>query len=443
MIWKFFASVRLTVTLLLALAATSIIGTVIPQNKNPVEYYKAFGDFFYRFFNILDVFDMYHSWWFRSLLLLLMLNILVCSIDRLPGVWKIVFTKNPRFNRLSFKNPSTAEKFTDGRMPDQLKKIFTSVISKRFSYYRLKDADQGFFLFAEKWRWTRMGVYAVHLSIILLLFGGLIGSLFGFDGFITIPEGESVGAVRIQNTGKTIPLGFEIKCEDFNVSFYDSGMPKEFRSRLAILEQGKTILQKDIIVNDPLRYKGINLFQSSYGVMAPKTVTLKFFVKSTGKSYMKTVAIGKPLDLPEEGRRLVIQNYVSADMIKGNKIGETFRGILTSERSEPVSILLPLRFPSFDKMRNGNVVISVADYDKRYYTGLQVTRDPGVWVVYSGFILMIIGCFVTFFMPHQRIFIEVEHTGKESRISVSGTTNKNKLDMQSRIQKLCQNLKRL
>ena len=76
----------------------------------------------------------------------------------------------------------------------------------------------------------------------------------------------------------------------------------------------------------------------------------------------------------------------------------------------------------------------------RYYTGLQVTKDPGVWIVYTGFLVMIIGCFVTFFMSHQRFCIEAVNSGKRIRVTVSGTSNKNKLGMQARIEKLAKKL---
>ena len=79
-IWDFFSSVKLTIVLLLSLAATSIIGTLIPQNENPAAYLKAFGGYLFRLFDILDLFDMYHSWWFQLLLILLTINIIVCSI---------------------------------------------------------------------------------------------------------------------------------------------------------------------------------------------------------------------------------------------------------------------------------------------------------------------------------------------------------------------------
>ena len=85
---------------------------------------------------------------------------------------------------------------------------------------------------------------------------------------------------------------------------------------------------------------------------------------------------------------------------------------LTQADGNDVEVALPLRFPSFDRMgpmfnpsRKDDVFISVTDFkvsqpptEPQYYTGLQVTKDPGVWVVYIGFILMIIGFYITFFI---------------------------------------------
>jgi cytochrome c biogenesis protein len=98
-------------------------------------------------------------------------------------------------------------------------------------------------------------------------------------------------------------------------------------------------------------------------------------------------------------------------------------------------------------MRKGDVVISIVHQhnqtvtpqkatEKRYYTGLQVTKDPGVWVVYSGFIIMIVGIIITFFMSHQRLCVEVAQKGKKSRVMVAGTANKNKLGMERKLQKI-------
>jgi cytochrome c biogenesis protein len=411
---------------------------------------------------------MYHSWWFQFLLLLLTINIVVCSIDRISATWKIVFVKNPSFNLSRFRNLSQKETFAGNHPPKELGNIYQPIISKYFGYTKVEPTDKGLCIFAEKWRWTRLGVYAVHLSVILLLSGGLMGSLFGFEGFVNIPEGEKVDSIRIRNTGKIHHLGFDIKCENFNISFYDNGAPKEYRSSLTIIEKDKPVIQKDIIVNDPLRYRGVNIFQSSYGKMPSNStfkkktpasdpsgeITLNFDNKESGVSFQIKTAMGKPVDLPEGFGKFVILEYVKAAEFRGQNIGEAYKGVLTPADGNPLDVLLPLHFPNFDRMRKGALVISVADQeieafslgegsDQRYYTGLQVTKDPGVLLVYSGFIMMIIGCYITFFMSHQRVCVEIIKGKAKSRVIVTGTANKNKMGMQQRVKKLSDKLAKL
>ena len=459
---------KLTVILLLSLAVTSIVGTIIPQNENPAAYFRAYGEFVYKLFDLLGIFDMYHSWWFQFLLLLLTINIVVCSIDRLSVTWKIVFIKNPKFNLSRFRKLSQKEVFDNKQKPKELVKVYESFISKHFGYTRAEETDKGLCVFAEKWRWTRFGVYTVHLSVVLLLIGGLIGSLFGFEGFVNIPEGEKINNIRIRNTGQIRSLDFEILCDDFDISFYNNGAPKEYRSSLTIIEHGKPVYKKDIIVNDPLRYKGVNIFQSSYGKMPSDAlsqdkvpardslgeITLNFTSKNSGKKYRIKTVIGKVVDIPEGLGKFIIVEYKESAEFGGQNIGHAYMGILTPKGKNPVNIMLPVHFPNFDKMRRGSIIISVADQkaktfnpDKkagqRYYTGLQVTNDPGVWVVYTGFIMMIIGIFITFFMFHQRVCIEIVKSGNKSKVIVTGTANKNKLAMQNRVKKLSDQLAKL
>ena len=446
-VWKFFTSVKLTVVLLLSLAVTSIIGTLIPQSGTESQYFQKYGELWYKILSFLDsifdIFDMYHSWWFQILLLLLTINIIICSVDRMKATLKIIFIKIPPFNVSRFKSIEYKKEFSKNCMPDELKKIYKPIISKGYSYNRIEKTDSGFCLFAEKWRWTRLGVYIVHLSIIFMLLGGLIGSIFGFEGIANIPEGESVKKITIRNTNKLHLLDFEIKCEDFSVSFYDSGAPKEFRSSVVLIENGKSVLKKDIIMNDPIRYKGINIFQHTYGTLTPKEVTLSFTNKETGMEYRKKAVINKPVDIPEGLGTFIIKDYRNSAEFRGHNIGEAFIGVLNPKTGEPINILLPLRFPSFDKMRKGDVIIAVASHEHNYFTGLQVTKDPGVWVVYSGFILIIIGCFVTFFMSHQRLCIEITGKGNSSMVMVSGTSNKNKMGMERKIEVLSEKLDKL
>ena len=461
-LYKWFSSVTLTIILFSVLAATSIIGTLIPQNQTPEVYFRAYGEFFYKVFSALKIFDMYHSWWFQMLLVLLALNIVICSIDRLPGAWKIVFNIRSRFKSSRFKNKIGNIEFLSDKPLREMQSTAEALVSKTYGHTQVTPTKKGVMIFGEKWRWSRLGVYIVHSSVVLLLMGAVIGSLFGFDGYVQIPEGETVEMIRMRSTGKMHKLPFKIRCDDFNVSFYKNGAPKEFRSDLVILENDQEVIKKRIIVNDPLRYAGINIFQASYGeidhdhsaheaIPAPEEILLSLTIQDTGMTYQQKTRIGNPFDLPEGTGKFVLTEFKEEATFMGQAIGEALLGILTPGDGQPVEVTLPLRFANFDKMRKGKVFISVLEpntrekmpvptQNKRYYTGLEVTRDPGVWVVYTGFILMLIGCFVTFFMSHQQVFIEITTKGKKSHVVVDGTAYRNKMAMQRRVRQLSEKL---
>ena len=442
-IWNFFSSVKLSVVLLLTLAATSVIGTLIPQNRNTEMDFHAYGDFLYRFFSVLDLFNMYHSWWFQLLLLLLCINIIICSMDRLSRTWKIIFVKTPNFHVSRFRQLSDNKTFISRKSPGSLVEHYEPIATKGFGYSRVEKMDKGYCIFAERYRWSRLGVYAVHLSILLLLLGALIGSYHGFEGYVEIAEGDAIDNIHIPNPNGTQPLGFKIRCDDFNVSYYSTGAPSEYRSTLTIIENGKSVMQKDIVVNDPLRYGGISLFQSSFGKLEPTNITLKITRKNTEKVYHQKAKYRQQADLPEEMGSLVIQGYKASYLFNGQNLGETFFGTFTPHNSSPQDLILPYRYPIFDRMRNGDFSVSVTDADFRYYTGLQVTRDPGVGVVYTGFIIMILGCYITFFITHQQICVEVSKHGDNSSVVIAGIANKNHFTMNKKVEKIYNQLKRL
>ncbi|CAB1079939.1 hypothetical protein JY97_04785 [Alkalispirochaeta odontotermitis] len=442
-IWNFFTSVKLTIVLLLSLAVTSIIGTLIPQNEDPQAYFEAFGGVFYQLFNLLDLFDMYHSWWFQLLIMLLTINIIVCSIDRISSNRGVLFVRNPKFKLPRFRSIKHRREFSITAEPLQARDIYQAYISRRFRHSHVEATDNGFAIYGEKGRWTRFGVYTVHMSVVLLLIGGLIGSKFGFDGYVNIAEGESAQTIRLRSKPQMVNLGFEVRCDDFDVSFYDNGAPKEFRSTLTILEQGRPVLTKDIIVNDPLRYKGISFYQASYGTLASRGVVLSFTSAKTGKVYKKNATMNVPLELPEKLGTFEMKRFIQSAEFRGHNIGDAYIGILTPPGGDPVQVTLPLRFPTFDKMRKGNLVVAVVENIPRFYTGLQVAKDPGVWVVYCGFILMIMGCYITFFMSHQQICLELVDAGQKTGVTVAGTANKNKTGMQTKVDRLSEQLAKL
>jgi len=441
-VWKFFTSVKLTVSLLLILAATSVIGTLIPQNASDAFYLQKYGEVFSSIFKGLDIIDMYHSWWFLTLLGLLAVNIIVCSIDKLQTNWKIIFPGKVSFNLDRFNRSSSAHRFDSDKDPGTLEKACRDLMESTVGSVSIQKDDGGNALFAEKGRWTRLGVYVVHMSILFMLAGAVIGSQLGFKGFVNIPEGATTDTIQAR-TGqhKHIPLGFSVRCNNFSVSFYDTGQPKEFKSNLTLIENGREVLTRDIIVNDPLRYKGISFYQSNYGTASAKNIHLKYTSRDSGLVYEKTLSFHEALTLPESGGQLILDRFTNGYQFRGHNLGEGFVGHIVPENGPEKEIFLSVRFPTFDKMRQGKFAFEVAGFDKKYYTGLQVNKDPGVWYVYLGFILMIVGCWITFFMSHQSCCIHIaKRDGDKSRIMVAGYAHRNPQGMKLKIEKLAEKI---
>lgn len=503
-IWQFFTSVKLTVIVLLLLAVTSIIGTLIPQNGSEAFYIQKYGEVFYGLFNALDIFDMYSAWWFILLMLMLAVNIVVCSIDKLNSTWKIIFPKKVTFNLDRFRRLKNRMVVSPSSKTNDLDRLATAshaLIGKLFGRVTMEKSDKGVVIFAERGRWTRIGVYVVHVSILFMLVGAVIGSVWGYKAFVAIPEGETIDTVTLRGSDKVVDLGFTLRCDRFDVSFYDTGQPKEFKSHV-VINDGEHEFGKEIIVNDPLRYKGLSFYQSSYGTDSAKNVIFKMTSRESGMVYSLPLTFGQSVDMPESGGTFTLNRFVRGYNFRGHNLGEGFVGTLTyldtidhgadaanksavstmpkamaammssSDANETgdalkgegdvsggdgvdgvephmhqVEIFVPVKFPTFDKMRGGRFVFEIEDYEKRYYTGLQVTKDPGVWYVYIGFLMMIAGCWITFFISHQQICVEIvstdEDEGELPKLSVCGTANRNNQGMKLKVARLAEKLKLL
>ena len=439
---KFFSSVKLSIFLLIALAVASAIGTFIPQNENPAAYIQKFGESGYSFLNTFGFVDLYHSKWYQALLILLSLNLIICSIDKLSSIWKIVFPNETKIKPALFQNAAFSDEFKSKSSKDNLVKHISEDFKKKFSIFLSKETESGILLYGEKGRWTRLGVYAVHLSVLLMLLGGLVGSFFGFEGYIDIPEGETGNEVILKNKEMMVKLNFDIRCDDFNVTYYDTGAPSEYRSKLTILENGAEVMKKDIVVNDPLRYKGINIFQSNYGTVAPKEVDISILSRDSKMSYTKKMKIGDTVEIPEGLGKFTLQDFSGSFEFRGHNLGETFFGEFVDNGGEKEMIMIPTRFKRFDQMRGGKAVFSVDDFTRSFYTGLQITRDPGVPLVYAGFIMMIIGCYITFFMYHEKALIEIRDTDKGAVVIFHGTANKNKFSAQLKMSRMFEKIKK-
>ena len=424
MVWRFFASVKLALFSLLILATTSVIGTLIPQ-KNPPEFYiEAFGPRTAQFFRLLDVPDMYNSWWFISLLLLFSINLIVCTIDRLPNVWQMVVMNNLDTPPDRLEKMPNRHVFHARGDVESIAKIAKGILAK--SGWKAQDENNpaGSLLFSQKKAWSRLGVYAVHLSILVIFAGAIIGSLLGFKAGVMLPEGGVTDTVYETGTGKPIPLGFTLQCEGFNVSFYADGTtPKEFRSTLKVIDSSAKELPpaKDIIVNDPLSYKGITFYQSSYEPMQGFNISI--VNKATKVRQNFQVPFGEKIHWPGTGIDFgIINQQVRSRMGDVDKLKVWF----SDGQGEPSIFWM-------DNNAKQTISSPAAAYEFQahqvYATGLQVAKDPGVWTVYVGCILMLTGLYVAFFLSHRRVWVYIvrEEATDRCRVLVCGVSSKNKI----------------
>jgi cytochrome c biogenesis protein len=443
-VWKFFASVKLSVFLLLALAATSIIGTVVPQNADPGLYIQRYGETAYALMYRLGIFDMYRSFWFQLLLALLLINIIICSLDRLRATWKIIFPGRTLFSTARFRSVRHRTEWTSAHPPEHLNRVFSDYIRRRFSTWRTDTLDDGFVIFGEKWRWTRLGVYGVHLSVVLMVIGGLMGSIFGFDGHVNIPVGEARQSIHLHFEEGLQELPFQIRCDDFSITHWESGLPREYRSTLSIIKDDKTVLTRDVVVNAPLTFEGISIYQSSWGRLPGETFTLTFTEDDTGMVHQKPAVMGEPVDKPGGKGSVIIDNFTPSFRFPGGPaLSNVFIGRVISPDDVERSILLPMDHPRFDRMRNGEFTIGISDLEFNYFTGLQVKQDPGIPVVYAGFILIIIGTYITFFMLHQTFCIRLTPEAGGTRVMLAGAAGNNRPGMAIKIDRLADRLKKI
>lgn len=416
------ASLKLTLFVFFALAAASVIGTLLPQGTSPAEVQSHFSPMMAAIIENLGLNNLYHSTWFRVLLLLLCANLLVCTLDRLPKTIRLIQKKEEPFDSeklLKFSNSAAIP--TKVPLSEALP-ILKNTLAQTFGHLREIQTEGSFCAVIEKGRWSRLMVYGVHISVLIVLLGALSGSILGFKGFMNISEGSASHEVVLTDD-KGIALPFEVKCDKFDVSFYDNGAPKDYRSDLSIIEGGKEVLKESIRVNDPLTYNGITFYQASYGTML-KQAEIEVTDRDSGKSVTMTLPFRSVRTIPGTQDQVQIAEYQENLMRFGPALGIMLGK--AGQEATSASWILANR-PDFHGNKIKNYHFRVVHSDSTYYTGLQVKRDPGVWLVWAGFSFMIIGIGLTFYSSHNKLWVYAgpDKKGKKTIITVAGRSSRN------------------
>jgi len=449
-ILPFFSSLKLTISLLIIIAVVSILGTIIPQQYDGGESFSHLSPGLVKAFKSLQLFDIYHSALFIILMCLLSLNLIVCSLNRFPTSWRL-FKRIPSLDRSKpFENLSPDRDLTIEKEPNEVIARVENLLRRRYKRVRRKDTANTAFFYAQKGAYSHFGVYIIHSSILIILAGAIIGSLLGFEAFVNLSEGESTNTVHLGKQNRVKELDFTVRCDRFSISYYDNGMPKEYRSNLSFLKNGDIIYQGPLLVNHPITVNGIRFYQASYGPI-PGGQAYIDIRKGNEEGTTITVKQKDTFYLKEKDAKVTIKRLEENLMSMGPAVLINIQSPEWNMRFwvfkyiERIKQGIPGLFKKVPKFNPGlfePYYFKLNKIESRYYTGLQLSHDPGVSIVAFGSFFIIIGFIITFFASHKRFWVKVDEYEGRSRISVAASSNRDPVGLERETHNLIRHLKK-
>ncbi len=264
-LWRALTSVRVAIYLLAAVSLAALLGTLIPQvpipmRGNPaavaawVEFQKGgFGPFTAPM-ERLGLFDVFSTVWFNALLALLLVAVAVCTANRVAPTWRSVARPQTRVADAYFQRARHRARRDAAVDPDAL---VTALRRRRYHVHRFND-EETVRLYADRFRWTQFATFVSHLSLILLLAGGLVTKLFGYDVQLLVAEGQTAPVFPVANARQ-----IQIEVKKFVEGRDDQGRITDFRSTVVLNDRGVPVKEGEITVNGPLRWNGFIFHQAA------------------------------------------------------------------------------------------------------------------------------------------------------------------------------------
>ena len=447
-VWRFFTSLQLTLANLLLLFFGMIAGTFVnPANDSLTNIERAFAGqpFVLWLYRTFELYDLFHSWWFTTLLLSLALNLVACSLERLPRIYFLARYPEKRIDAvkgLRFKAQGSPAGLT-------LEKITAALKGRGFSIETLPaEPDGAVRLFAEKGRYARFGVWVVHLSLLLVLGGGVFGRLTAYEGTSNVPQngGTTDGMVIRKPDGQTFKKRlvdedgkiFIVRCDDFRLKEFEPGRPKAFESDLKVFERladgstGKVLVEQTINVNHPLRYGGLTIYQASYQKLDEQSrAKMTLIDKASGQKRDLLVGPGEPIDAADGLRYSVVdynENFSglgpAAQVLRTEiKAGQAFPAEGAPPKgAKTTTFWVFAKAPLFDlDNRDDRFAFSFAQLQPLYATGLQIAKDPSTPIIYLGCFLLFAGIGIAFYTAHKRVWVKLDG----AKVALGGASHRN------------------
>ncbi|MBC7202723.1 MAG: cytochrome c biogenesis protein ResB [Pusillimonas sp.] len=292
---------RFAVSLLMFICVASVIGTVLPQNQASNTYIDQFGPFWYALFDVFALWHVYNSWWFLTIMAFLVVSTSLCLLRNTPKMVEDMrsFREYVRGSSLrAFHHKLEAD---TPYSPAQSSQKLTQWLNKQGYKVKVRQDGDSQLLAAKKGSANRLGYIFAHAAIVIICVGGILDSELpvrlqvwlggkapitenmlikdvpesgwlsvanpSYRANLLIPEGsQSSSAIVAVGDGVLVqPMPFSLRLKQFDIEYYSTGMPSRFASHVEVSDPdtGETFEQV-IEVNEPLRYKGVTVYQSSF-----------------------------------------------------------------------------------------------------------------------------------------------------------------------------------
>ncbi|MCR2803054.1 cytochrome c biogenesis protein ResB [Paenibacillus soyae] len=472
-IWNFFSSVKIAIYLIVVTFVTAMLGTIYPQESSFInsfdattyyeENYGTPGKIYYE----LGLSHTYESWWFIGLLVMIGTSLVICSLDRVLPLYRALQKQQIRKHHQFILRQKTVYRSEIAGDPKEWVEKFGAQL-KRKGYKLHFEEGTGTALLAEKNRFSRWGPYINHIGLILFLLAVLARSIPGWqmDSYVSVPDGDTV---PIAGTN------YYVKSEKFNVEFYtDDELPEELKGTArakkyetqAVLykcvancddplkePELEEVMDHNIIVNDPLVYKGLKLYQFDFN-LTPRLNAVSPILedKRTGEIYGPFYL---PMKNPELKHQLgpftleIRANYMEFALDSEGKPTTLSRepnapafifsvkGPGLAEEGEPY-IYFPMQKDkvkfaqdTINRELAGKIEIRVDGMENVDFseatTHLNVRMDKALPYLWVGAVFSMVGLILGSYWQHRRIWLRVDGT----ELALGAHTNKNWFGMRS------------
>ncbi len=372
-VFQFLRSMRFGILLLCLIAVCSVIGSLLPQGE-PVAVYAQAYPRFHGWILMLGLNRIFQSWYFIALLVLLCLNLLLCSLLRIRSVVKSRGGEEERMARRPNERSLT---------PAELERVREYLKSRRC---RERTVD-GVTVW-QKNGFGRYGTFITHLSILLVLVFGALALYLPTVVDRSCMPGESL----------VMEDGTEIAVDSFAIE--DAEGKLDYRSDIRVkLPDGRESETATIRVNHPLSFGNYKIYQQTYGTAGSITVRN---TSSGGEDTFYLTGVG----------------FLSLDGVNGLWFDALYPGYIVNEDGgytlitstsghypDPVyHVTLSTDGEYTPVLAFPGETLTVGELDYVFnapveYPGLRIKYTPGAVnvLLLLAFLLMIAGLYITFF----------------------------------------------